>query len=404
MHSGINTGDTAFMILCTAMVCLMTPGLAFFYGGLARKRNILIMMMQSFISMGITTLIWIFGGFGLAFGTDIGGVIGNPFDFFGMRHVGLMVNLLHGATIPFLLFFAYQLMFCVITVPLMTGAFAGRLNLKGYILFLICWNLLIYLPVCHWIWGDGFLEQLSFKDFAGGAVIHTTAGFGALASILVLGKRKIPNLAKDSHNNLMAAAIGTGLLWFGWFGFNTGGALRANEQAATAFVNTFVALAAAMVVWMIYAKVRRGNVTFLDVLTGSIAGLATITPCAGYVKPFSALVIGLLAGIICNLAVEFRQKMAWDDALDVWGVHGIGGFTGTILIGIFATTAAAGDLAGIKLVAIQLAGAGFVAIYAFAITTLILRVLKKVTVIETTEQEQLAGLDVALLHETTYEK
>ena len=202
----------------------------------------------------------------------------------------------------------------------------------------------------------------------------------------------------------MAAAIGTGLLWFGWFGFNTGGALRANEQAATAFVNTFVALAAAMVVWMIYAKVRRGNVTFLDVLTGSIAGLATITPCAGYVKPFSALVIGLLAGIICNLAVEFRQKMAWDDALDVWGVHGIGGFTGTILIGIFATTAAAGDLAGIKLVAIQLAGAGFVAIYAFAITTLILRVLKKVTVIETTEQEQLAGLDVALLHETTYEK
>ena len=180
----INTGDTAFMILCTAMVCLMTPGLAFFYGGLARKNNILTIMSQSFLSVGITTIMWVFGGFGLAFGRDIGGVIGNPADFFLMRHVTSFPNMFHGATIPFLMFFLYQLMFIVITVPLMTGAFAGRLNLKGYIILVIFWNLLIYFPVCHWIWGGGFLDQMGFRDFAGGAVIHTTAGFGSLACIL----------------------------------------------------------------------------------------------------------------------------------------------------------------------------------------------------------------------------
>lgn len=185
----INTGDTAFMILCTAMVCLMTPGLAFFYGGLARKNNILTIMSQSFLSVGITTIMWVFGGFGLAFGRDIGGVIGNPADFFLMRHVTSFPNMFHGATIPFLMFFLYQLMFIVITVPLMTGAFAGRLNLKGYIILVIFWNLLIYFPVCHWIWGGGFLDQMGFRDFAGGAVIHTTAGFGSLACILTWSKK-----------------------------------------------------------------------------------------------------------------------------------------------------------------------------------------------------------------------
>ncbi len=207
----INSGDTAFMMLCTAMVCLMTPGLAFFYGGLARKRSILFIMMESFISMGIVTLIWMFGGFGLAFGKDIHGVIGRFTDYFGLAHVGLVPNAVHAASIPFALFFLFQLMFCVITVPLMTGAFAERLNLKGYILLLICWTILVYIPVCHWVWGEGFLSKWGFVDFAGGTVIHTTAGFAALASIFVLGKRKVAKQGMHP-NNLMAAAIGTGLL------------------------------------------------------------------------------------------------------------------------------------------------------------------------------------------------
>ena len=247
----INNGDTAFMMLATAMVCLMTPGLAFFYGGLARKRNVLYMMLQSFISMGIITMLWIFGGFGLAFGKDIHGIIGNITDYFAFSHIDFVPSGIYAASIPFALFFAYQMMFCVITVPLMSGAFAERLNMKGYIGLLIFWTILVYVPVCHWVWGQGFLANLGFVDFAGGAVIHTTAGFAALAAVLFLGKRNIEN-REMSPSNLMAAAEGTGLLWFGWFGFNAGGALQAGVLAATAFVNTAIGLAAGMVSWYMH--------------------------------------------------------------------------------------------------------------------------------------------------------
>lgn len=404
MSNSINTGDTAFMILCTAMVCLMTPGLAFFYGGLARKNNILIIMGQSFVSVGVTTLMWIFGGFGLAFGTDFHGIIGNPADFFLMKNVGTLANLLHGATIPFLMFFAFQLMFCVITVPLMTGAFADRLTMKGYILLLIGWNLLIYFPVCHWVWGGGFLSNFNFKDFAGGTVIHTTAGFGSLATILYLGQRKLTEQQKSQHNNLMIAAIGTGLLWFGWFGFNSGGALRADIQAVNAFVSTFVALATSLTVWILFAKFKKGYYDFVDILTGSVAGLATITPCAGYVKPTEAIAIGAIAAIICNLAVDFRKKKGWDDALDVWGVHGIGGFTGTILIGIFGTGASLVTASGLNALLVQILGVCFVAAYAFIITRLILIVSSKITRIETTTEEQEKGLDIEFFHQSTYDE
>ncbi|EMF0508006.1 ammonium transporter [Enterococcus hirae] len=393
-HLPINTGDTAFMILCTAMVCLMTPGLAFFYGGLARKNNITTIMAQSFLSVGITTLMWIFGGFGLAFGRDIGGLIGNSADFFLMKHVSNAPNLLHGATIPFLMFFLYQLMFIVITVPLMTGAFAGRLNLKGYVLLLIFWNLLIYFPVCHWIWGGGFLAQLGFRDFAGGAVIHTTAGFGSLACILTLGQRKIPTSKRSGHSSLMAAAIGTGLLWFGWFGFNAGGALRADYQAVNAFGSTFVALAFAMMTWLILAKIRGNGFDFVDILTGSVAGLATVTPCAGYINPRSAIIIGIIAGIVCQYAVAFRKKKNWDDALDVWGVHGMGGFTGTILIGLFATDAhLLSDSHSWFLLGVQIIGVCLVALYAYALTAGILKSIMCLTIITTTKEEQEEGLD-----------
>ena len=399
----INSGDTAFMMLCTAMVCLMTPGLAFFYGGLARKRSILFIMMESFISMGIVTLIWTFGGFGLAFGKDIHGVIGRFTDYFGLAHVGLVPNAVHAASIPFALFFLFQLMFCVITVPLMTGAFAERLNLKGYILLLICWTILVYIPVCHWVWGEGFLSKWGFVDFAGGTVIHTTAGFAALASIFVLGKRKVAKQGMHP-NNLMAAAIGTGLLWFGWFGFNSGGALSAGALATKAFTNTLVGLASGMIAWLIMAKILRGKINFVDVMTGSVAGLATITPCAGYIAPSSAIIVGIVAGIICNLAVGFRQKKGWDDALDVWGVHGVGGFTGTILIGLLADKTVNGVGASFHQLLVQVGGVVLTAIYAFVLTYVLLKILGAVTQIKPTQKQIEEGLDKTLLEETAYDK
>ncbi|GGI63375.1 Amt family ammonium transporter [Limosilactobacillus caviae] len=400
MH--INSGDTAFMMLCTAMVCLMTPGLAFFYGGLARKRSVLYIMMQSFISMGIVTLIWVYGGFGLAFGKDEGGVIGRISDYFALAHVGLVPNAVHAASIPFALFFLFQLMFCVITVPLISGAFAERLNMKGYILLLIFWTYLVYIPVCHWVWGNGFLAKWGFVDFAGGTVIHTTAGFAALASIIVLGKRKLKQSGMKP-SNLMAAAIGTGLLWFGWFGFNSGGALKAGALATKAFTNTAIGLASGMIVWILYAKFVRGKFDFIDVLTGSVAGLATITPCAGYINPSAAVLVGLAAGIICNLAVSLQEKIGWDDALGVWGVHGIGGFTGTMLIGILADRTVNGIGASGHQFLIQAGGVILVAVYSFVITFILLKLLGALTNIRPTDKVISEGLDHTLLNETTYD-
>ncbi|MDU1571292.1 MAG: ammonium transporter [Enterococcus hirae] len=397
----IESGNTAFMMLCTAMVCLMIPGLAFFYGGLVRRRSTLIIMMQSFISMGIVTMIWIFGGFSLAFGRDYGGLIGNFKSYFALSNVDLNPNILHGSSIPFILFFAFQLMFCVITVPLMTGAFAERLNIKGYLLLLIFWTILIYIPVCHWVWGNGFLEKVGFVDFAGGSVIHTTAGFGSLASIFVLGNRKLKKKGMQP-NNLMAAAIGTGLLWFGWFGFNSGGALGANYLASIAFVNTIVGLSSAMVTWMIFSYIQKGRINFLDILTGSVAGLATVTPCSGYIKPISAIFVGIFAGVICNLAVKYRESKGWDDALDVWGVHGIGGFTGTILIGFFAASSINEVSASLTQILIQTGGVVLIAIYSFVLTFIMLKIFKYFFNIEPTKQEIEEGLDEYLLAEKAY--
>lgn len=398
----INSGDTAFMMLCTAMVCLMTPALAFFYGGLSRKRSVLYIMMQSFISVGIVTLIWIYGGFGLAFGKDMGGVIGNISDYFALVHVAMVPNAVYAASIPFALFFLFQLMFCIITVPLISGAFAERMNMKGYILFLIFWTILIYIPVCHWVWGNGFLAKWGFVDFAGGAVIHTTAGFAALASIIVLGKRKLKHIGMKP-SNLMAAAFGTGLLWFGWFGFNSGGALRAGALATKAFTNTVIGLASGMVVWILYAQFVRGKVTFIDVLTGSVAGLATITPCAGYIDPSTAIIVGLAAGIICNLAVNLQQKIGWDDALGVWGVHGVGGFTGTVLIGLLADKSVNGVSAGMHQFVVQAGGVILIAAYTFVVTFILLKILKSITNIRPTDEVIENGLDETLLNETAYD-
>ena len=398
----INNGDTAFMMLATSMVCLMTPGLALFYGGLARKRNVLFIMMQSIISMGIITLMWIFGGFSLAFGGDIGGVIGNIGDYFALNNINFLPDGTQVTTIPFALFFAYQMMFCVITVPLISGAFAERLNMKGYIGLLIFWTLLVYIPVAHWVWGLGFLSKLGFADFAGGAVIHTTAGFSALAAIYALGKRKIKNTSM-APNNLMIATVGTGLLWFGWFGFNSGGALKADNLAATAFLNTAIGLSAGMISWCVYALIVRKKVNFVDVLTGSVAGLATITPAAGYVNMVSAVIIGLIAGVICNISLGFQEKNGWDDALGVWGVHGMGGFTGTILIGVFADSNVNTVVPSIHQLLVQAGGAVLIAVYSMIVTFIILKVYGSITNIKPKDEDVVKGLDSTLLDEKAYD-
>jgi len=314
----INSGDTAFIIICAALVCLMTPGLAFFYGGLVSRKNVLTIMMQSFISMGVVTIIWFIFGFSLAFGPDAGGVIGN-LQYAFMNGVGFDPNPAYGPTIPFLSFFSYQQMFAIITPALITGAFADRVNFKSYLVFLVAWSILIYIPLAHWVWGGGFLQQLGVVDFAGGIVVHASAGLAALASVLFVGKRNVSDDKDREPHNITYVALGTGLLWFGWFGFNAGGALAANNIAAIAFINTDIAASVAMITWLIISWVHDKKPSFVGALTGAVAGLATITPAAGFIEPWAAALLGLFAGFVCYYAVQLRIRLDWDDALDVWG-------------------------------------------------------------------------------------
>lgn len=396
VHSlAVNSGDTTFMIIATALVALMTPGLAFFYAGLVEKKNSVMIMLQVFIAFAIVTIMWIFGGFSLVFGNSIGGFIGNPAQYFGFKGVTLAVNPTYGAHIPFLIYFMYQLMFAVITFPLATGAFANRMKFGAYVKILILWMIFVYFPVAHWVWGGGFLAKMGFVDFAGGTVIHVTAGFAALACILFLGKRKYVG----KKGNLGLAAIGTGILWFGWFGFNAGGVLAGNKLAAVAVANTATAAAVAMVVWMVIAYVEEKHVSFVEAVTGSIAGLATITPCAGYVTPLGAVGIGLIAAIFCFCCVKFSKKMGWDDALDVWGTHGMGGFIGSLLIGVFARGYINGIQAGMHQFLVQLAGVVIVAVYTFVITMIILKVVDMTGKIRVSEEAEKNGLDITYLHE-----
>lgn len=400
----INNGDTAFIIICAALVCLMTPGLAFFYGGLVSRKNVLTIMMQSFISMGVVTVIWFLIGFTMAFGPDIGGIIGGMKYVF-LHGVGMEPNATYGATIPFLTFFSYQQMFAIITPALITGAFADRVNFKSYLIFLIAWSLLIYVPLAHWVWGGGFLQQLGVVDFAGGIVVHASAGLAALASVLFVGKRHLTEDQKEPHN-ITYVALGTGLLWFGWFGFNAGGALSANAVAAVAFINTDIAASVAMVTWLVISWKREKTPSFVGALTGAVAGLATITPAAGFVQPWAAVVIGLLSGTVCYYAVQLRIKLDWDDALDVWGVHGVGGILGSILVGVFAVESVNGVnglLAGdVHQFLVQLLGVAVASGYAFVVTLLILKVVNIFVPVRVSEVEEKEGLDVSLHKEVAY--
>lgn len=401
----INSGDTAFIIICAALVCLMTPGLAFFYGGLVARKNVLTIMMQSFISMGVVTIIWFTVGFSLAFGPDIGGIIGG-FKYVFLNGVGLTPNADYGATIPFITYFSYQQMFAIITPALITGAFADRVNFKSYLIFLVAWSLLIYVPVAHWVWGGGFLQKLGVVDFAGGMVVHATAGLGAVASVLFVGKRNLTSNEDKEPHNITHVALGTALLWFGWFGFNAGGALAANSIAAIAFINTDIAASIAMITWLFISWYKEKKPSFLGALTGAVAGLATITPAAGFIKPWAAAIIGLVAGFVCYYAVQLRIKLDWDDALDVWGVHGVGGILGSILVGVFAAKSIngiGGLLEGnVHQFLIQIVGVSIISMYAFVVTRIILKVINIFVPVRVTVDEEKIGLDISIHHEEAY--
>lgn len=404
--TNINAGDTAFVLISAALVCLMTPGLAFFYGGLVRKKNVLAIMMQSFISMGVVTAIWFFGGFSLAFGKDVAGLIGNM-QYFALNGVGMQPNLSYGATIPFLTFFSYQQMFAIITPALITGAFADRVNFKSYLKFLVVWSILVYAPLCHWIWGGGFLQKLGVVDFAGGIVVHVSAGIAALVTVFFVGKRKVLPGESLAPHNIAFVALGTGLLWFGWFGFNGGSALAANNIAAVAFINTDIAGSVAMITWLAISWIREKKPSMVGALTGAVAGLATITPCAGFVNPLSAVIIGFLAAVVCYMAVQIRIKLDWDDALDVWGVHGVGGILGSILVGVFASSSIngiSGLLEGnVHQFNTQVFAVVLTVIYTFVITYGILKVLNMFSPVRVSEEEEIKGLDNALHGESAYD-
>lgn len=402
-----DTGTTGFMLLATSLVMLMTPGLAFFYGGLAGKRNILGIMIQSFVSMGITTIMWFVCGYSLCFSGDaLGGVIGNLDKAF-MSGVDLNSPFAGNTKLPEFVFMAYQMMFAIITPALITGAFVNRVTFKSYLIFLILWQVLVYYPFAHMVWGGGLLAKWGVLDFAGGIVVHATAGFAALASVIYVGKRR----DKDSPpNSIPLIAIGTGLLWFGWYGFNAGSALDVNAITGLAFVNTDVAASFAAITWLVIEWRSQRKPKFVGLLTGAVAGLATITPAAGFVSLPAAVAIGIASGIVCYLAVHLKNKMGWDDALDVWGVHGIGGCLGTILLGVFASKAMNGAGAdgliygGTHFFAKQCIAVVAACVYGFVFTYLMLILINKITPVKVSQEEEDKGLDESLHAEKAYDE
>jgi len=329
----MNQANTAFVLVAASLVMLMTPGLAFFYGGLVGRSNTLSIMIQSFASMGITTAMWWLVGYSLCFSGGAGGVYGN---FHNALLLNISIDSLYSPThIPVLVLVAYQMMFAIITPALITGAFTNRVTFKAYLIFLVLWQVCVYYPFVHMLWGGGLLEQWGARDFAGGIVVHASAGFAALASVLYVGKRRFA----DEPHNLPLIALGTGLLWFGWYGFNAGSELAVNQITAVAFLNTDIAASFAATTWLLLEWWRAKKPHFLGLLTGAVAGLATITPAAGYVPIWASVVIGITSGVVCYGAIQLKNRVRLDDALDVWGVHGVGGLVGIVLLGVFASRA-----------------------------------------------------------------
>lgn len=405
----IDTGDTAWILVSAALVFFMTPGLAFFYGGLVRKKNILSVLMQCFMIVCLITIQWVLIGYTLSFGPDIKGLIGG-LSWLGLNGVGPEPNADYSATIPHSLFMVYQMMFAIITPALILGAFAERMKFSAFCVFSVLWATLVYSPVCHWVWAvGGFIRQSGALDFAGGTVVHINAGMAALAAALVLGKRVGYPTKMSPPHNLPFAVLGAGILWFGWFGFNAGSALGANGLAANAFVVTHIAAATAGLVWAILDWKFNSHPTMLGMITGAVAGLVAITPAAGFVDIFGALAIGTGVSIICYFSVAvMKVKFGYDDTLDAFGVHGVGGIWGALATGLFATKSvnpagADGLFYGNPAqFFIQLKATVITMVFSFVVSFILLKIVGAVMGLRVNEQDERIGLDLTQHREAGY--
>jgi Amt family ammonium transporter len=404
----VNPTDTAFIIICAALVMFMTPGLALFYAGMTRSKNALGTMMQSFAAIGVITLVWIFWGYSLSFGTDVNGLIGG-LDFVGMAGVGMEPHESIATNLPHMVFMIFQCMFAIITPALITGAFAERMRFSAFLIFIVLWCTFVYAPLCHWVWGGGWMAEMGAMDFAGGAVVHMSSASAALAAALVIGKRKGWGKRSFLPHNLPMTMIGTALLWFGWFGFNAGSALAADGLAGNAFVTTHVAAGTAMLAWVFAEWKFHGKPTTLGAASGAVAGLVAITPAAGFVGIMASVIIGLGAGVFCYYGVSLKSRFGYDDSLDVVGIHGIGGIWGALATGLFASTAinpagADGLFYGNPgQLWIQFVSVVATCAFAFVVSYVLLKIVNAIVPIRITEEEEEAGLDVAIHSESAYQ-
>ena len=397
----LNQADTAWLMVSCALVMLMTPGLALFYGGMVGSKNVLSSFMHSFIALGVITLQWVVIGYSLSFGSDMGGGLIGGFEYAFLNGVGLEPQ--EGSTIPHILFMAFQMMFAIITPALISGAIAERMKFSAYIVFIILWATLVYDPICHWVWGpDGWLGARGALDFAGGTVVHLSSGMAALVCAVLLGRRNRPG----PPHNLTLTMLGAGMLWFGWFGFNAGSALAANENAALALVNTHIAAGAAALSWAIVEWIRQGKPTALGVASGLVAGLVVITPAAGFVGPISAVIMGLAVGPVCYGAVMLKGKLGYDDALDAFGIHGVGGALGAILTGVFAAEVWGGEPGLVDgssaLVLENIIGVLAAASYSVVVTFVLLKIIDATIGLRVSSDEESEGLDTNLHGEEGY--
>jgi Amt family ammonium transporter len=404
----IDTGDTTWILISTALVMLMTPGLALFYGGMVRQKNVLGTIMQSFVALGVVTVQWVLFGYSLAFGPDIKGIIGG-LQWAGLHGVGLTPNPDYAATVPHQAFMMFQMMFAIITPALISGAFAERFKFSSYLVFVFLWSTFVYAPLAHWVWGvGGWLRSLGALDFAGGLVVHISSGVSALAAALIIGKRKGHGHEHMPPHNLTMTLLGAAILWFGWFGFNGGSAVASGALATSAFMTTHIAAAAATLSWLFVEWKHRGKPTLLGAASGAVAGLVAITPASGFVGPLAALAIGIGAGAICYFGVNIKNFFGYDDSLDAVGVHGVGGTFGALATGLFASKAinAAGAdgafFGNPSLLLVQLLSVVVAIVYAFSVSWIILKLLDRTMGLRVPIEEEVEGLDLSQHGESGY--
>ena len=404
----VDPGDTAWILMSAALVMLMTPGLALFYGGMVRTKNVLGTIMQSFMVIALISVQWVLFGYSLSFGPTVGGIIGD-LSWFGLKGVGLTPNADYAGTVPHQAFMIYQAMFAIITPALLLGAIAERMKFKAFFIFTLLWSTLVYDPIAHWVWGvGGWIRQMGGLDFAGGIVVHISSGISALAAALLLGKRKGFGTESMAPHSLPMTLTGAGILWFGWFGFNAGSAVAAGMLSTSAFVVTHIAGATGALSWAVVEWFYKGKPTTLGAASGAVAGLATITPAAGFVEPWAALLIGLMAGTFCYSGVVAKNKFGYDDSLDVVGIHGVGGTLGALAIGFFATKTVndAGNngllFGNVELLGAQALAVLVTAIYAFAVTAILLKVVDWSVGLRLSDDEEDSGLDLSQHSERGY--